>query len=113
MDGKWYRSTKQTRLQTIRKTRNSVFKAESRAERKVKAEKSKKTKRTHPYVTPATDKFTQGQKPGRCFNCGVKGHWTQECPDLKKSDKISIADNNKFEFGFSNPTDNALQLKSH
>ena len=48
---------------------------ESRAERKVKAEKSKKTKRTHPYVTPATDKFTQGQKPGRCFNCGVNGHW--------------------------------------
>jgi hypothetical protein len=37
-----------------------LFKAESRAERKVKAEKSKKTKRTHPYVTPATDKFTQG-----------------------------------------------------
>jgi SET domain-containing protein len=49
-----------------------LFKAEARAERKVKAEKSKKTKRTHPYVTPATDKFTQGQKPGRCFNCGVK-----------------------------------------
>ena len=52
-----------------------LLKAESRAERKVKAEKSKKTKRTHPYVTPATDKFTQGQKPGRCLNCGVKGHW--------------------------------------
>jgi hypothetical protein len=51
-----------------------LLKAESRAERKVKAEKSKKTKRTHPYVKPATDKFTQGQKPGRCFNCGVKGH---------------------------------------
>jgi hypothetical protein len=31
-----------------------LFKAEARAERKVKAEKSKKTKRTHPYVTPAT-----------------------------------------------------------
>jgi hypothetical protein len=27
--------------------------------------------------------------------------------------KIADADNNKFEFGFSNPTDNALQLKSH
>ena len=91
-----------------------LFKAESRAERKVKAEKSKKTKRTHPYVTPATDKFAQRQKPGRCFNCGVKGHWKQECPDLKKSEKISISDNNKFEFGFSNQTDtgNALQLKS-
>jgi hypothetical protein len=35
-----------------------LFKAEAKAERKVKAEKSKKTKRTHPYVTPATDKFT-------------------------------------------------------
>jgi hypothetical protein len=35
-----------------------LFKAESRAERKVKAKKSKKTKRTHPYVTPATDKST-------------------------------------------------------
>jgi hypothetical protein len=78
----------------------------------VKAEKSKKTKRTHPYVTPATDKFTQGQKPGRCFNFGVKGHWKQECPDLKKSDKISISDNNKLEFGFSNQTNNALQLNS-
>ena len=65
------------------------------------------------YISQLTVEFTQGQKPGRCFNCGVKGHWTQECPDLKKSDKISIADNNKFEFGFSNPTDNALQLKSH
>ena len=41
--------------------REKLFKAESRAERKVKAKKSKKTKRTHPYVTPATDKFTQRQ----------------------------------------------------
>ena len=91
-----------------------LFKAESRAERKVKSEKSKKTKRTHHYVTPATDKFSQGQKQGRCFNCGVKGHWKQECPDLMKSEQISISDNNKFEFGFSNQTDtgNALQLKS-
>jgi hypothetical protein len=41
-----------------------------------------------------------------------KGSLEEECPDLKKSDKISISDNNKFEFGFSNQTDNALQLKS-
>jgi hypothetical protein len=59
-------------------TCNLLFKAESRAERKVKAENSKKTKRTHTYVTPATDKFTQGQKPGRCFNFGVKGHWNYQ-----------------------------------
>jgi hypothetical protein len=49
----------------------------------------------------------------RLLQMYLKQDWTQECPDLKKSDKISIADNNKFEFGFSNPTDNALQLKSH
>ena len=41
-----------------------------------------------------------------------KGSLEEECPDLKKSEKISISDNNKFKFGFSNQTDNALQLKS-
>ncbi|XP_063433322.1 uncharacterized protein LOC134715214 isoform X1 [Mytilus trossulus] len=31
------------------------------------------------------------RKPGRCFNCGVKGHWKQECPEKqqRKNDKIS------------------------
>ncbi|XP_063414876.1 uncharacterized protein LOC134696851 [Mytilus trossulus] len=69
-----------------------LYKAENRAERKVKADKTKKARRVHPYVQPAEQAVTSmTRKPGRCFNCGVKGHWKQECPEKqqRKNDKIS------------------------
>ncbi|XP_063395983.1 integrase/recombinase xerD homolog isoform X2 [Mytilus trossulus] len=69
-----------------------LYKAENIAERKVKADKTKKARRVHPYVQPAEQAVTSmTRKPGRCFNCGVKGHWKQECPEKqqRKNDKIS------------------------
>lgn len=70
-----------------------LFKAETRAERKMKAAKTKKAKmsRTHPYAQPEAEKSSQFKRPGRCFNCGVKGHWKQDCPEaVKSNEKISI-----------------------
>ncbi|VDI07970.1 Hypothetical predicted protein [Mytilus galloprovincialis] len=64
-----------------------MLRAQSRAERKSKAEKTKKSikPRQVPYARNADkdDSF----KPGKCFNCGKRGHWADNCPDRKQ--KIS------------------------
>ena len=71
-----------------------IFKAQTRAERKLKEDKKKRRdfRRYTPYSQQkpgsAPDKQTGTTKPGRCFGCGDKGHWKKECPKEQK-DKIS------------------------
>ena len=79
-----------------------MIKAQSRAERKFKAEKTKRNAaRSHPYGQASTSRAHtssapggppgfHGPRPGRCFNCGGKGHWRRECPEEQKTqNKIS------------------------
>ncbi|CAC5393445.1 unnamed protein product [Mytilus coruscus] len=73
------------------KNERKLYNAENKADRKAKAKKTKKARRVHPYVQPS-EKATMARKPGRRFNCDVKGHWKKECPELqqqRKNDKIS------------------------
>ena len=85
-----------------------IFKAEARATRKYKAEKTKKTRRFRPYGKQTPPK-TQGlfeqsgtatstqqarRPPGLCFACGKPGHWkgSPECTAMlgQSNNKISI-----------------------
>lgn len=64
-----------------------LYRAESRANRKAKAEKVKKTRRRfNPYIRPAATTVTStegygtgSKKPGLCFLCHKPGHWKNEC----------------------------------
>lgn len=83
-----------------------IYKAEARATRKYKAEKSKKTRRfrSTPYgkQTPPKQGFEQSgtgatrqqgkRPPGLCFDCGKPGHWkgSPECTANHSNNKISI-----------------------
>ncbi|VDI26109.1 Hypothetical predicted protein [Mytilus galloprovincialis] len=70
-----------------------MMRAQSRAERKSKAEKFKKGK---PRPTPYSrnpEKETKSVKPGRCFKCGNKGHWVDECPDMKNKISLKLRQN--------------------
>ncbi|XP_076116600.1 uncharacterized protein LOC143084068 [Mytilus galloprovincialis] len=62
-----------------------IIRAQNRAERKQKAEKYKKiVTRKAPYTREKAENTNSSWKPGRCFNCGLRGHWTDNCPDKKK-----------------------------
>ena len=71
-----------------------MARAQAKAEKKFKAEKLRKSRnnRNAPYVR-STDKKDDRPKTrsGRCFNCGKKGHWADECPEKKS--KISSLSN--------------------
>ena len=75
-----------------------IYKAEARAARKAREDRSKKAKRFGPYrrehpAPTATVSSSQGarQKPGLCFSCGKPGHWKHECPNSNSNNKISIS----------------------
>ena len=68
-----------------------MYRAQMRAERKVY--NGRKRQRFEPYQKKTAaasrmetdEKSSSSGKPGRCFDCGAKGHWSRECP--KKDDK--------------------------
>ena len=71
-----------------------IYRAQARANTKVKAERAKKRRFT-PYGRPKTQsEGVRGQvaqrRPGLCFACGAEGHWKNECPKMRQSaNKIS------------------------
>ncbi|VDI23305.1 Hypothetical predicted protein [Mytilus galloprovincialis] len=62
-----------------------IIRTQNRAEKKQKAEKSKKivTRKT-PYTREKAENANSSWNPGSCLNCGVRGHWTDNCPNKKK-----------------------------
>ena len=86
-----------------------MYRAEAMASRKLKAERSKKTKQfrstsyrrvdSQPSTTTATS--TTSSKPGLCFQCGKAGHWKKERPG-SFNNKMSI-DLNYYSMKHFNP----------
>jgi hypothetical protein len=58
----------------------------SKAERKSKSDKAKRRLRTTPYnkERSAAEDNAGKYKPGRCYTCGKRGHWSDGCPDSKQ-----------------------------
>ncbi|XP_060591296.1 uncharacterized protein LOC132746234 [Ruditapes philippinarum] len=84
-----------------------MLKAETRASRKLKAEKQKKSRSAHtaPYRKPSSTFTGHSQmstatsvaqstprRPGLCFTCGKPGHWkgSPECSGAVSNNKISF-----------------------
>ncbi|CAC5417982.1 unnamed protein product [Mytilus coruscus] len=75
-----------------------IFRAQNRAERKIKADRVKRRSRADPYVKPASssgsrDRQPVSRKPGVCYNCYKPGHWQNECPEKKRPKLSKIFDN--------------------
>jgi hypothetical protein len=81
-----------------------IYKAQTRAESKLKKEKAKRNGRTNQKITPYdhTKKHTTTgntitvelnalSRPGRYFYCMETGHWRQECPKALAEEKRKIS----------------------
>ena len=83
-----------------------IFKAEVRATRKMKSEKSERgcgsyrawPYRRRRYMEPSSTQTTaaaaETKKPGLCFGCSLPDNWKKECPPLRNSNnKILFSKN--------------------
>ncbi|CAG2241553.1 unnamed protein product [Mytilus edulis] len=60
-----------------------IIRAENKAARKIKDEKQSKQHRSTPYSTSQSSRFNSNaprnnvpvQRPGKCYECGIPGHW--------------------------------------
>ncbi|CAG2227644.1 unnamed protein product [Mytilus edulis] len=60
-----------------------IIRAENKAARKIKNEKQSKQHRSTPYSTSQSSRFNSNaprnnvpvQRPGKCYECGIPGHW--------------------------------------
>lgn len=77
-----------------------IQRAEARANRKVKNDRTKKQRRFQPYrkqeslPTMAPRPAQVGrQRPGLCFLCGQSGHWKNECAQARTQSNNKISSN--------------------
>ena len=66
-----------------------IYKAQSRAESKIKKEKVKRKSSSGSFIP--TIKVTRNEMPGKCFNCNEK-----ECPHLTKDKDVQNKISNEF-----------------
>ncbi|CAC5409079.1 unnamed protein product [Mytilus coruscus] len=87
-----------------------MYKAQSRADTKMKKEKLKKLtdQRTTPYNKTTTPNSTGSSipvnvssgfgRPGRCLYCHESGHWIRQCPKATAEQKNKISINSTYNF---------------
>ncbi|XP_076105887.1 uncharacterized protein LOC143074222 [Mytilus galloprovincialis] len=69
-----------------------MYKAQTRAEAKIKKEKLKRkpaSSSTAPYTIPT--RTSHIDRPGKCFNCNKTGHWRRECPEVTRNASQSLS----------------------